>query len=68
MLRGSGLAWDLRKSQPYEVYEDMEFDIPVGNTGDCYARYLVRVAEMYESIKIMKQCFERFKSFMLVLK
>ncbi len=56
MLRGSGLAWDLRKSQPYDVYEKMEFDIPVGKTGDCYARYLVRVAEMYESIKIMKQC------------
>ncbi len=56
MLRGSGVAWDLRKSQPYEVYEEMDFDIPVGKTGDCYARYLVRVAEMYESMKIMKQC------------
>ncbi len=59
MLRGSGLAWDLRKSQPYEIYEELDFDIPVGNTGDCYARYLVRVAEMYESIKIMKQCIEK---------
>ncbi len=58
MLRGSGLAWDLRKSQPYEVYEEMDFDIPVGKTGDCYARYLVRMAEMYESIKIMKQCIK----------
>lgn len=56
MLRGSGVAWDLRKSQPYDAYEEMDFDIPVGSTGDCYARYLVRVAEMYESLKIMKQC------------
>jgi NADH-quinone oxidoreductase subunit D len=56
MLRGSGVAWDLRKSQPYDVYEDMDFDIPVGKTGDCYARYLVRMAEMRESIKIIKQC------------
>ncbi len=59
MLRGSGIAWDLRKSQPYEVYEELNFDIPVGKTGDCYARYLVRVAEMYESIKIMKQCLNK---------
>lgn len=58
MLRGSGVAWDLRKAQPYEVYEELDFDIPVGKTGDCYARYLVRVAEMYESIKIMKQCLK----------
>lgn len=56
MLRGSGVAWDLRKSQPYDVYEKMDFDIPVGSTGDCYARYLVRMAEMRESLKIMKQC------------
>lgn len=56
MLRGSGIAWDLRKSQPYDVYDEMDFDIPIGKTGDCYARYLVRVAEMYESLKIMKQC------------
>jgi len=55
MLRGSDVAWDLRKSQPYEVYDKMEFDIPVGKTGDCYARYLVRMAEMRESMKIMKQ-------------
>jgi len=59
MLRGSDIAWDLRKSQPYEVYDEMDFDIPVGKTGDCYARYLVRVAEMYESIKIMKQAIEK---------
>ena len=58
MLRGSGIAWDLRKSQPYEVYEEMDFDIPVGKTGDCYARYLVRMAEMRESLKIMKQCLK----------
>lgn len=59
MLRGSGVAWDLRKSQPYDVYAEMDFDIPVGKTGDCYARYLVRMAEMKESIKIMKQCLEK---------
>lgn len=58
MLRGSGVAWDLRKSQPYDSYEEFDFDIPVGKTGDCYARYLVRMAEMYESIKIMKQAME----------
>jgi len=58
MLRGSNVAWDLRKSQPYDVYDKMEFDIPVGKTGDCYARYLVRMAEMYESIKIMKQALK----------
>ncbi|MGB4058233.1 MAG: NADH-quinone oxidoreductase subunit D [Alphaproteobacteria bacterium] len=59
MLRGSGVAWDLRKSQPYDVYADLDFDIPIGKTGDCYARYLVRMAEMRESIKIMKQCLEK---------
>jgi len=56
MLRGSGIAWDLRKSQPYDVYAKMDFDIPVGKTGDCYARYLVRMAEMKESLNIMQQC------------
>ncbi len=55
-LRASGIAWDLRKAQPYEVYDRMDFDIPVGKTGDCYDRYLVRVVEMRESVKIMKQC------------
>ncbi len=55
MLRGSGVAWDLRKSQPYEVYDRMEFDIPVGKTGDCYDRYLCRMEEMRQSLKIIKQ-------------
>ena len=59
MLRGSGVPWDLRKSQPYDSYEEFDFDIPIGKTGDCYARYLVRMAEMYESIKIMKQAIEK---------
>lgn len=58
MLRGSGVAWDLRKTQPYEVYEHLDFDIPVGKTGDCYDRYLVRMAEMRESNRIVKQCVD----------
>ncbi|HEY4560041.1 MAG TPA: NADH-quinone oxidoreductase subunit D [Lysobacter sp.] len=56
MLRGSGIAWDLRKTQPYARYDQVDFDIPVGVTGDCYDRYLVRVAEMRESTRIIKQC------------
>lgn len=59
MIRGSGIAWDLRKSQPYEVYDELDFDIPVGKNGDSYDRYLIRVQEMYESIKIIKQCVEK---------
>ncbi|MDF3024160.1 MAG: nuoD [Alphaproteobacteria bacterium] len=59
MLRASGVPWDLRKSQPYDVYGEMNFDIPTGTTGDCYARYLVRVEEMRQSCKIMKQAIEK---------
>jgi NADH-quinone oxidoreductase subunit D len=58
MLRGSGIEWDLRKKQPYEVYDRLDFDIPVGVNGDSYDRYLVRVEEMRQSIRIMKQCIE----------
>ena len=58
MLRGSGIEWDLRKKQPYEVYDLLDFDIPVGTNGDCYDRYLVRVAEMRQSNRIIKQCIE----------
>ncbi len=59
MVRGSGAAWDLRKSQPYECYDELEFDIPVGKHGDCYDRYLIRMEEMRQSAFIMKQCCER---------
>ena len=59
MVRGSGAAWDLRKSQPYECYNEMDFDIPIGKNGDCYDRYLIRMQEMRESVKIMKQCVNR---------
>ena len=61
MLRGSGIAWDLLKAQPYEVYEKMDFDIPIGKTGDCYARYLVRVEETRQSLKIMRQCLRKLQ-------
>jgi len=58
MLRGSGVEWDVRKKQPYEVYDRLDFDIPVGTNGDCYDRYLVRIAEMRESNRIIRQCID----------
>ena len=56
MLRGSGVAWDLRRNQPYEIYDELEFDIPLGKNGDCYDRYLCRMEEMRQSVKIIRQC------------
>ena len=61
MVRGSGAAWDLRKSQPYECYSEFDFDIPIGKNGDCYDRYLIRMQEMRESVKIMKACCAKLK-------
>ena len=61
MIRGSGAPWDLRKSQPYECYNELEFDIPVGKHGDCYDRYCIRMEEMRQSVRIMKQCIERLR-------
>lgn len=62
MLRGSGLAWDLRKHQPYDVYNQIEFKVPSGSNGDCYDRYLIRVFEMRESLKIIEECIQKFPS------
>ena len=62
MVRASGAAWDLRKSQPYDAYAEMEFDIPVGSNGDCYDRYLIRMQEMREAVKIMRQACEKLLS------
>ena len=62
MLRGSNVAWDLRKAQPYEVYDELEFDVPVGKNGDCYDRYLCRIEEMRQSVKIIRQCLEHMPS------
>jgi len=62
MVRGSGAAWDLRKSQPYECYAEMDFDIPVGKNGDCWDRYLIRMEEMRQSTKIMKQCVAKLNA------
>ncbi len=59
MIRGSGAAWDLRKAQPYEVYDKMDFDVPVGKHGDCYDRYLCRMEEMRQSLRIMEQCLDQ---------
>lgn len=61
MVRGSGAAWDLRKAQPYECYAEMDFDIPVGKNGDCYDRYCIRMVEMRESVRIMKQCIAKLR-------
>ena len=62
MVRGSGMAWDLRRSQPYECYDEFEFDIPVGKNGDCYDRYLCRMQEMRESLKIIQQAINKLES------
>src|SRR5262249_43550755 len=62
MVRGSGAAWDLRKAQPYECYSEFDFDIPIGKHGDCYDRYLVRMEEMRQSVRIMKQCLDKLRS------
>jgi NADH-quinone oxidoreductase subunit D len=61
MVRGSGAGWDLRKSQPYECYPEFDFDIPIGKHGDCYDRYIVRMEEMRQSVRIMKQCIEKLQ-------
>jgi len=62
MVRGSGAAWDLRKSQPYECYAEMDFDIPIGKNGDCYDRYCIRMEEMRQSVHIMRQCIEKLRA------
>jgi NADH-quinone oxidoreductase subunit D len=62
MVRGSGMAWDLRRAQPYECYDEFEFQIPIGQNGDCYDRYLCRMAEMRESLKIIHQCVEKLRA------
>jgi NADH-quinone oxidoreductase subunit D len=61
MVRGSGLAWDLRRAQPYECYDEFDFQIPVGKNGDCYDRYLVRMQEMRESVKIIRQAIAKLR-------
>jgi NADH-quinone oxidoreductase subunit D len=62
MLRSAGVAWDLRRAQPYECYNELDFQIPVGKNGDCYDRYVMRMEEMRQSVKIMKQCIEKMPS------
>lgn len=59
MLRGSGVAWDLRKNQPYEIYDQLDFDVPVGKNGDCWDRYIIRMEEMRQSLRIIMQCIEK---------
>jgi len=61
MIRGTGLPWDLRRSQPYEIYSELQFEIPVGKNSDCYDRYLLRVEEMKQSLKIMSQCIDMLR-------
>jgi len=61
MLRGSGIKWDLRKTQPYEVYDQLDFEIPIGISGDCYDRYLIRVNEMRQSLNIIFQCLQKIE-------
>jgi NADH-quinone oxidoreductase subunit D len=62
MVRGSGAAWDLRKAQPYECYPEMDFDIPIGKNGDCYDRYCIRMEEMRQSVRIMRQCIAKLRA------
>jgi NADH dehydrogenase (ubiquinone) Fe-S protein 2 len=62
MVRGSGISWDLRKNQPYEIYESISFDVPIGLNGDCYDRYLIRIHEMRQSIRILNQCINLIES------
>jgi NADH:ubiquinone oxidoreductase subunit D len=62
MLRGSGIPWDLRKTNPYEIYSDLNFSIPVGNSGDCYDRYMIRLEEMRQSLKIIEQVISMFQT------
>ena len=61
MIRGSGLKWDLRQSQPYDAYNSIKFNIPIGTNGDCYDRYLIRIFEMRESLSIIQQCLNNMK-------
>jgi NADH-quinone oxidoreductase subunit D len=62
MVRGSGAAWDLRKAQPYECYAEMDFDVPIGKNGDCYDRYCIRMEEMRQSVRIMRQCITKLRA------
>src|SRR5690606_15932829 len=62
MVRGSGMAWDLRRSQPYECYDEFDFQIPVGRNGDCYDRYLIRMEEMRHSVRIMRQSIDKLRA------